>query len=106
MHRSTKHIAIRHFYIRELVSEDELKVQYVPTEYQYADILTKAMHKPRLAVISPINKTKRADFKRGFASIYDLMSNNDCQTINKLLFIYFIDPKMLNLTGSCSSKRF
>lgn len=52
LHRRTKHIAIRHFYVRELVTNNELTVKYVPTEYQCADILTKPVHKPRLKQIS------------------------------------------------------
>lgn len=47
-HRRTKHISIKHFFIREKVSEKELLVQQVPTEYQMADMMTKPLFKPRL----------------------------------------------------------
>jgi len=47
-HRRTKHIAIRHFFIREKVMEGEINVQRVSTEEQLADIFTKPLHKPRL----------------------------------------------------------
>ena len=47
-HRRTKHIRIRHFYVRERVSDGELEVKRVPTEFQLADMMTKPLHKPRL----------------------------------------------------------
>jgi len=50
-HRRTKHIRIRHFYIRERVSEGELEVKRVSTELQLADMMTKPLHKPRLNVL-------------------------------------------------------
>ena len=50
-HRRTKHIRIRHFYVRERVSEDELEVKRVSTELQLADIMTKPLHKPRLQML-------------------------------------------------------
>lgn len=42
-HARTKHIEIDVHYVRELVAEKKLSVQYVATEYQVADILTKAL---------------------------------------------------------------
>lgn len=52
LHRRTKHIALRHFYVRELVTEGEIRVEYVPSEFQLADLLTKALHKPRIVSIA------------------------------------------------------
>ncbi|CAB0019509.1 unnamed protein product, partial [Nesidiocoris tenuis] len=46
-HRRTKHIRIRHFFVRELVIEEEIQVKKVDTNLQVADILTKALHQPR-----------------------------------------------------------
>ena len=37
----TKHIAVWPHHIRELIEEDVIRVQYVPSELQIADILTK-----------------------------------------------------------------
>jgi hypothetical protein len=48
MHKRTKHIAIRHFFIRELVIEGEIEVSRVTTESNIADIFTKALPKPRM----------------------------------------------------------
>jgi len=47
-HRRTKHIQTRHFFVREKVAEGEIGVKSVPTEFQVADALTKALHGPRL----------------------------------------------------------
>lgn len=42
-HARTKHIEIDVHYVRELVAKKRLSVQYVPSEYQVADVLTKAL---------------------------------------------------------------
>jgi hypothetical protein len=39
----TKHVDVQHHYVRELVSEGELTVQWVPTKNMLADGLTKAL---------------------------------------------------------------
>jgi hypothetical protein len=48
VHRRTKHIRLRHFFVREQVTEGEIDILQISTECQIADILTKAVHKPRL----------------------------------------------------------
>ena len=50
-HRRTKHNRIRHFFVRERVSEGELDVKRVSTEFQLADIMTKPLHKPRFETV-------------------------------------------------------
>ena len=42
-HKRTKHIDIRYHFIREKVESGELTLEYVPSESQKADILTKAL---------------------------------------------------------------
>ncbi|CAB1110628.1 unnamed protein product [Ectocarpus sp. CCAP 1310/34] len=44
----TKHIALRFFYIRELVSEGRISIHYIPTDSNPADIGTKHLNKHRL----------------------------------------------------------
>jgi histone deacetylase 1/2 len=44
-HARTKHIELRHFYIRELVSRNELCVQHVSSADNLADIFTKPLTK-------------------------------------------------------------
>jgi len=43
----TKHIALRYFYIRELVSEGKISTHYISTKDNPADIGTKHFAKPR-----------------------------------------------------------
>ena len=40
----SKHIDIRHHFIRERVANGEFKVVYVPSEEQHANFLTKSLH--------------------------------------------------------------
>ena len=45
MHAKTKHIAINYHYLRELVEDKEVKMEYVNTKEQIADIFTKPLPK-------------------------------------------------------------
>ena len=40
---NSKHIGVRHHFLRELVRQRDTKVVQVPSEFQHADILTKAL---------------------------------------------------------------
>ena len=40
---NSKHIDVRHHVLRELVRQGDVSVSHVPSEYQHADILTKAV---------------------------------------------------------------
>ena len=50
--RRTKHIRIRHFFVRECVNDNELEVYKIGTNEQLADILTKPVEKQRLKTLS------------------------------------------------------
>ena len=43
MHTNKKHIAIKYHYVRELVQDKEVKMEYVNTKEKIADIFTKAL---------------------------------------------------------------
>ena len=45
MHSKTKHIAIKYHFLRELVQEKEVRLEYVNTKEQIADIFTKPLPK-------------------------------------------------------------
>ena len=47
----SKHIDVRHHFFRELVRQGNISVNYVSSEYQHADILTKALLAFDLSVI-------------------------------------------------------
>ena len=61
----TKHIALRFFYIRELVSEGRISINYISTDNNPADIGTKHLNKHR------------------FKHLLDLISNFDVNNIKK-----------------------
>ena len=42
-HSRTKHIDIRHHYIRDLIEDKVITLEHVATEEQIADIFTKAL---------------------------------------------------------------
>lgn len=45
MHTKTKHIAIKYHYLRELVQDKEVRMEYVNIKEKLADIFTKALSK-------------------------------------------------------------
>jgi len=46
-HKRTKHIDIRHHFIRELVENKIIKLHYIQTDKMLADIMTKGLHSPQ-----------------------------------------------------------
>ena len=42
--KRTRHVNIRYFFIKDLVSRGELKVEYCPTDSMVADFFTKPLH--------------------------------------------------------------
>lgn len=51
LHKRTKHIRIRHFFVREMVANEEIVVRRVSTELQIADLFTKPLYGPRLSIL-------------------------------------------------------
>ena len=45
MHSKTKHIPIKYHFLREKVQEQQVKLEYVTTQEQIADIFTKPLTK-------------------------------------------------------------
>jgi hypothetical protein len=50
-HSLTKHISIRHHFLRDLVEKNIVKLEYIPTENQIADIFTKALDHERFSLL-------------------------------------------------------
>jgi hypothetical protein len=42
-HDRTKHIEVRHHFLRQKVESEEIRLEYVPTKDQIADVLTKGL---------------------------------------------------------------
>ena len=40
---NSKQVDVRHHFLKELVSQGDISVNHVPSEYQHTDILTKAL---------------------------------------------------------------
>ena len=51
-HKRTKHIDIKYHFVRERVASNEIKIEYVATEDQLADLLTKGLSKQRTMKLS------------------------------------------------------
>jgi hypothetical protein len=51
-HARTKHIDIRHHYVREQVHQGAVELKYLPTKEMIADVLTKALPKPQFNILS------------------------------------------------------
>ena len=46
LHQRTKHIDIRYHFIRDHITNGEIELHFIPTEYQLADIFTKPLDEP------------------------------------------------------------
>ncbi|GKE88093.1 hypothetical protein Tco_1565568 [Tanacetum coccineum] len=46
LHSRTKHIDIRYNFIRDHILKGDIKLHFIPTEYQLADIFTKSLDEP------------------------------------------------------------
>jgi hypothetical protein len=54
MHKRSKHIDIRYHFVREAVARRDIKLTYVPTSEQAADLLTKPLPKATIQRLRPI----------------------------------------------------
>ncbi|GKF67935.1 hypothetical protein Tco_0197614 [Tanacetum coccineum] len=52
-HSRSKHIDIRHYFIREQVEKGVVELYFVTTDYQLANIFTKALPRERFEFILP-----------------------------------------------------
>jgi hypothetical protein len=48
-HERSKHIEIKYYFIRDKVQEGEVKLEYIPTDEQTANILTKPLSRIKFA---------------------------------------------------------
>ena len=67
MHSKTKHIPIKYHFLREQVLEQNVKLEYVPSKEQAADIFTKPLPREafeylrqKLGVVSAVKKIRTA----------------------------------------------
>ena len=50
VHKRSKHIDQRYHYIRELVMDNKVKLEYIPTEDNIADMFTKPLSSERITM--------------------------------------------------------
>ena len=66
MHSKTKHIPIKYHFLREQVAEKNVRVEYVGTKEQVADIFTKPLRREAFEYLSQrlgvISTSKMNDF--------------------------------------------
>ena len=74
-HRRTKHIERRHFYVRDMVENQELQVPFVPTAENPADFFTKPLDKKKFHYFraklmneSPVSRLSAAMVKALYSS--------------------------------------
>ena len=48
-HCRSKHIDIRHHFVRHLVEREAIQLRYLPTDQNIADILTKTLGRPKFS---------------------------------------------------------
>ncbi|KAM1117107.1 hypothetical protein ACFX19_007645 [Malus domestica] len=63
-HGKSKHIALKHHYIRGVVEDKEMDVVYCKTEDQVADIFTKALPKDKFIYLIKLLGVKQQSIKR------------------------------------------
>jgi hypothetical protein len=50
-HKRMKHLKVRHHFLRDHVEKGDIKMRYIDTERQLADIFTKSLDASRFAVL-------------------------------------------------------
>ncbi|GJW83523.1 hypothetical protein Tco_0156668 [Tanacetum coccineum] len=83
-HSKTKHIEIRHHFIRDSYEKKLIRVEKIHTDFNVADLLTKAFDGPRLKSGRPIlilttNQVgflKKPEESAGFAEIVDFLKGS------------------------------
>ncbi|KAG7559351.1 Zinc finger PMZ-type [Arabidopsis thaliana x Arabidopsis arenosa] len=73
-HSRTKHIDVRHHFIRELVEEKKVKIDHVGTEIQLADVFTKALDFNSSQIATMVKATRRGP-TGGRRLVKDVRSN-------------------------------
>ena len=71
---NSKHIDVRHHFLRELVERKEIEIIHIAWQYQHADFLTKALPE------------REFEFRPGDSDEFDVISLSDSVRFSDFLF--------------------
>ncbi|GJT45425.1 putative ribonuclease H-like domain-containing protein [Tanacetum coccineum] len=82
-HSKTKHIEIRYHFIRDSYEKKLIQVIKIHTDYNVADLLTKAKHIENLVGDEAIHKELGDRMERAATTASSLVAEHDCGNINR-----------------------
>nr|GEX97979.1 retrovirus-related Pol polyprotein from transposon TNT 1-94 [Tanacetum cinerariifolium] len=88
----SKHIDIRHHFIQEEVEKGVVELYFVTTDYQLADIFTKALPRQRFEFILPRLGKFRACNKSGSCSTLCTPTNKELEILFQPMFDEYVEP--------------
>ncbi|GJS84517.1 putative ribonuclease H-like domain-containing protein [Tanacetum coccineum] len=82
-HSKTKHIEIRHHFIRDCYEKKLISVEKIHTDLNVADLLTKPFDGPRFnyLVVSIVGFLRKPDESAGFAEIVDFLRGSNLRNL-------------------------
>nr|GEU78965.1 Gag-Pol polyprotein [Tanacetum cinerariifolium] len=91
-HSRSKHIDIRHHFIREQVEKGMVELFFVTTDYQLADIFTKSLPRERFEFLLPQLDKFRARTKSSSGSSLCTPINKDLEILFQPMFDEYLEP--------------
>ena len=62
-HSRTKHIEVRHHFLRDHVAKNDVKLDFIPTNDQIANIFTKPLNESQFVKVNTIIEDLAKSFK-------------------------------------------
>ena len=82
-HSRTKHIDIRHHFIRDHVEKKDVLIFFTPTAYQIADVLTKSLPKARFIELrAELGLMNNPEIKVEFSNLKEYKSDEESEEEN------------------------
>ena len=79
-HSRTKHIDIRHHFIRDHVEKKDVLIFFTPTAYQIADVLTKSLPKVRFIELrAELGLMNNPEIKVEFSNLKEYKSDEESE---------------------------
>jgi hypothetical protein len=87
---TSKHIKLKHFYIRECFHEGEVQKQHVSTQNQLADLMTKPLFKPKLTKFCEEFGLKKRDVKEVTLLVTFLYNVTSCMVLYSCWLLWLL----------------